>query len=203
MGWGRGTRTKRSPGNGNWSLWEAEGGHGTGGGPALPERQGMDRMHQQHGKCQPGVGTAPSPHPALGRRRQRHSEHPRRVHSEHTGVKCREEESSTGLCVVCVQTAATSTLGMAMWGHGGGQRPNQVPSTQEWFGMDPRGMEKGVVASKTVPQYGVSLPSLPARCQHPRAPVASWGLPQHPTSALYVTGGKDGVRKGVGTWAWG
>lgn len=48
-------------------------------------RQGVDRMLQQHGKCQPGVGAAPSPHPALGRgttggrRRQRHSEHPRRV----------------------------------------------------------------------------------------------------------------------------
>lgn len=37
MGRGRGTRTERSPGNGNWSFWEEEGGHGTGGGPVLPE----------------------------------------------------------------------------------------------------------------------------------------------------------------------
>lgn len=44
------------------------------------------------------------------------------------GVKCREEESSTELCVVCVQTAATSTPVMAMQGHGGGQSPK--PSAQ-------------------------------------------------------------------------
>lgn len=118
------------------------------------------------------------------RRRRRHSEHPRRVGgnpwSETPGGA-----SSTELCVLCVQTAATSTPGTAVQGHGGGQRPN--PSSQHsrsglgWT-QGQRGREWW--RAKRSLRHGTSLPSPPAGCRHPRVPAASWGLPQHPTSPL-------------------
>lgn len=77
------------------------------------------------------------------------------------GVKCREEESSTELYVVCVQTAATSTPGMAMQGHGGGQTPNQVPSTLGvvWDGPKGNGAGNG---GKQSPPLAWHFPALPA-----------------------------------------
>lgn len=77
------------------------------------------------------------------------------------GVKRREEESSTELCVVCVQTAATSTPGTAMRGHGGGQRPNQVPSTLGVIWDGPKGNGAGSGGEQNSPSAW-HFPPLPA-----------------------------------------
>lgn len=160
MGWGRGTRTKRSPGNGNWSLWEAEGGHGTGGGPALPERQGMDRMHQQHGKCQPAVGAAPSPHPALGRRRQRHFEHPQSVGRNPWSEMPGGGEQHGALCALCADSCHLHSG----HGHAGSRRWTETkPSAQHpgvvWDG--PKGNGEGSGGKQNSPSVW-HFPSLPA-----------------------------------------
>lgn len=109
---------------------------------------------------------APSRHPALGRG-QREAEADGGTLSilggwvGSPGAKCREEQSSAELCVVCVQTAATSTPGMAMKGHGGGQRPNQVPSAPGVVWDGPKGKEAGN-GGKQIPPSAWHFPSLSA-----------------------------------------